>query len=124
MRTAIGSVRGLGSAREGAGHWKLQRLTAIGGVLLGIWFVISALSLAGTSYAEVRAWLGRPINTTLMLLLVVSMWWHAKLGVQVVIEDYVHNEAAKVASLVALVLLTCLFAGLSVVSILKVALGS
>ena len=111
MRTAIGSVRGLGSAREGVGHWKMQRLTAIGGVLLAIWFVISALSLAGAGYAEVRAWLARPVNTTLMLLLVVSMWWHAKLGVQVVIEDYVHNEGAKVASMVVLVLLTWLFAG-------------
>lgn len=124
MRTAIRSVRGLGSAHEGVDHWKMQRLTAIGGVLLTIWFVLSALSLAGAGYGEVRAWLGRPVNTTLMLLLVLSMWWHAKLGVQVVIEDYVHNEAAKVASMVALVLLTCLFAGLSVVSILKVALGS
>ena len=124
MRTAIGSVRGLGSAREGVGHWKLQRLTAIGGVLLAIWLVISALSLAGADYATARAWLARPLNTTLMLLLVVSMWWHAKLGVQVVIEDYVHNEGAKVASMVVLVLLTWLFAGLSAVSVLKVALGS
>ena len=124
MRSAIGSVRGLGSAREGVGHWKVQRLTAVGGVLLAIWFVISAVSLASSDYAQVRAWLARPLNTTLMLLLVVSMWWHAKLGVQVVVEDYVHNEAVKVASMVALVLLTWLFAGLSVVSVLKVALGS
>lgn len=124
MRTAIGSVRGLGSAHEGVGHWKVQRLTAIGGVLLAIWFVISAIGLAGSDYAEVRAWLGRPFNATMMLLLVLSMWWHAKLGVQVVIEDYVHNEAVKVASMVALVLLTCLFAGLSAVSVLKVAFGS
>lgn len=124
MRTAIRNVRGLGSAHEGVDHWKVQRLTAIGGVLLAIWFVLSALSLAGAGYAEIRAWLGRPVNTTAMLLLVLSMWWHAKLGLQVVIEDYVHNEAVKVASMIALVLLTCLFAGLSAVSVLKVAFGS
>ena len=124
MRTAIGTARGLGSARSGVGHWKIQRLTAIGGVPLGLWFVASAISLAGADHATVSAWLARPLNATLMLLLVVSMWWHAKLGLQVVIEDYVHNEAAKVASLVAIVLVACLLGGLSVVSILKVALGS
>jgi succinate dehydrogenase / fumarate reductase membrane anchor subunit len=124
MRTAIGSARGLGSAREGVGHWKMQRLTAIGGVVLGLWFVVSAISLAGADFAAVRSWLGRPLNATLMLLLVVSMYWHAKLGLQVVIEDYVHHEGVKVVSLVAIVLLAFLLGGLSVVSILKVALGS
>jgi succinate dehydrogenase / fumarate reductase membrane anchor subunit len=124
MRTAIGSARGLGSAREGVGHWKMQRLTAIGAVPLGLWLVVSAISLSGADHATVQAWLARPLNATLMLLLVLSMYWHAKLGLQVVIEDYVHNEGVKVVSMIVLVLVACLLAALSVVSILKVALGS
>jgi succinate dehydrogenase / fumarate reductase membrane anchor subunit len=124
MRSAIGMVRGRGSAREGVGHWKLQRLTAIANVPLVLWFIVSAVSLSGADHAAVTAWLAGPFNATLMLLLVLSTFWHARLGLQVVIEDYVHHEGVKVAALIAVTFALFLLGGLAVVSILKVALGS
>jgi succinate dehydrogenase / fumarate reductase membrane anchor subunit len=124
MRTAIGVIRGRGSAREGVGHWKLQRLTAIANVPLVLWLVVSAVSLSGAGYAEVRAWLAGPFNATMMLLLVLSAFYHARLGLQVVVEDYVHHEGLKLAALVGITLALFLLGGLCVVSILKVALGS
>jgi succinate dehydrogenase / fumarate reductase membrane anchor subunit len=124
MRTAIGTARGHSSVREGARAWMAQRLTAIALVPLGLWFVLAALSLSGADHAAVAAWLGRPLNATLMLLLVLTSFWHAKLGLQVIIEDYVHNEAVKVAALIGVIFAVFLLGGLSAVSILKVALGS
>jgi succinate dehydrogenase / fumarate reductase membrane anchor subunit len=124
MRTALGRVRGLGAARKGVEHWKVQRITSIALVPLGLWFVISAIGLSGDTYAETRAWLASPFNATCMLLLVLAAFYHAQLGVQVIVEDYVHHEGVKVASLLALTFAVFLFGGLSVVSILVVALGS
>jgi succinate dehydrogenase / fumarate reductase membrane anchor subunit len=124
MLTVRGGSRGLGSIRAGAGDWKLQRLTAMAGVPLGLWFVVSAVGLSGADHAAVAAWLGRPLNATLMLLLVLSMFWHAKLGLQVVIEDYVHHEGAKVVLLIAIIFAVFLLGGLCAVAVLKVAFGS
>lgn len=123
-RSAIGRVKARGSAREGLGHWKMQRLTSIGLVLLVIWFAFSAVSLSGAGYAEVRAWLAGPLNATMMVLLVIAAFWHAKLGVQVIIEDYVHHEGIKIGSLVALKLAAVALAAACLVSIVKVSLGS
>lgn len=124
MRTAIGLIRGRGSAREGVGHWKLQRLTAIANVPLALWFVACAVSLSGAGYAAVRDWLSGPFNATMMLLLVLSTFYHARLGLQVVVEDYVHHEGIKIATLVAITFVVFLLGGLCAMSILKVALGS
>jgi succinate dehydrogenase / fumarate reductase membrane anchor subunit len=124
MHSATGSVHSRGSAREGAQHWKMQRLTAIANVPLALWFIFSAVSLSGADHAAVAAWLARPLNATLMLLLVLSVFYHARLGLQVVVEDYVHHEGLKVATLVAITFALFLLGGLAVVSILKVALGS
>ncbi|MGI9435867.1 MAG: succinate dehydrogenase, hydrophobic membrane anchor protein [Geminicoccaceae bacterium] len=84
-------IRGLGSAGEGVGHWKMQRLTAIANVLLVLWFLASAISLAGAGYEETKAWLASPLCASLMTMLVISAFYHMKLGIQVVIEDYVHH---------------------------------
>jgi succinate dehydrogenase / fumarate reductase membrane anchor subunit len=124
MRSATSRVHSLGSARKGAGHWWMQRLTSIAGIPLGLWFVVSAIHLSGAGHAETRLWLAAPFNATCMLLLVLNFFYHAKLGAQVIIEDYVHHEAAKLASLVAVTLACFLFGGLCVVAILSVALGS
>ncbi len=124
MRSATSRVRSLGSARKGVGHWWMQRITSIAGIPLGLWFVVASIHLSGASYVDARFWLAAPFNATCMLLLVLTFFYHARLGVQVIIEDYVHHEAAKLASLVALTLACFLFAGLCVVSILSVALGS
>lgn len=123
-RSAIGRVKARGSAREGLGHWKMQRLTSIAMVLLVIWFVLSAVSLSGASYEEVRAWLASPFSATMMVLLVVAAFWHAKLGIQVVIEDYVHHEGTLIASLVVLNLAVVALAAACLVAIVKVSLGS
>lgn len=124
LRTPISQIRGLGSAKEGFGHWKMQRFTALTNVFLVIWFLISAISLAGASYEETRAWLTSPISASLMLLLIVSAFYHAKLGIQVVIEDYVHHEGFKLASLTALTLATIGLGVACVVAVLTISMGS
>ena len=123
-RSPLAKARGLGAARSGVGHWTHQRLTAISNLLLVLWFVFSALALAGADYLEVRAWLASPVSASLMILLVISTFYHARLGVQVVIEDYVHHEGAKLAALAALTLVVVALAVACIVAVLKVSLGS
>src|SRR5512147_1791179 len=100
FRTPIGRARGLGSAKDGTAHWWAQRLTALALVPLVLWFVISILRLVGAGRAAVVDWLDSPVSAGLMILLIIATFHHAQLGVQVVIEDYVHNEAAKIASII------------------------
>jgi succinate dehydrogenase / fumarate reductase membrane anchor subunit len=123
-RSPIARVRGLGAARSGVGHWSRQRLTAISNLVLVLWFVFSALALAGADYQQVRRWLGSPISASLMILLVVSICYHARLGLQVVVEDYVHREPAKIALLIAIPLIMTALAVMCIVAVLKVSLGS
>ncbi|MGE5546939.1 MAG: succinate dehydrogenase, hydrophobic membrane anchor protein [Solirubrobacterales bacterium] len=123
LRSPIGRARGLGSAKSGAGHYWLQRLTAIGLVPLALWFVISVIGLAGADYAVFKGWLGRPFNATMMLLVMLTAIYHAVLGVQVVVEDYVHTESSKWALLIGTRLLGAFLAVFMTVSILKVAVG-
>jgi succinate dehydrogenase / fumarate reductase, membrane anchor subunit len=122
--TPLGRARGLGAARGGVGHWKLQRLTAISNAVLVLWFVFSAMALAGASYEEVRAWLASPLTATLMILLVLSVFQHAPLGLQVIIEDYVHHPGARIAALVLVRLVVAGLAVACIVAILTVAFGS
>jgi succinate dehydrogenase / fumarate reductase membrane anchor subunit len=122
-RTPIAKVRGLGSARSGLQHWKMQRLTAISNVLLVLWFLFSAMALSGSDYDEVRAWLASPVTASLMVLLIISTFYHARLGLQVIIEDYVHREGAKIASLVAVALLVLALAVACIVAVLTIAIG-
>ena len=99
-RTPLGRVRGLGAAKEGVQHWWVQRLTAVALVPLSLWFVASVIRLAGAEHEAVSAWLAAPLPLGLMIVLVVAAFWHAQLGLQVVIEDYVHAEGAKLVLLV------------------------
>jgi succinate dehydrogenase / fumarate reductase membrane anchor subunit len=114
MQAAIGKVRSRGSARSGAGTWKAQRFTAIANLLLVLWFVVNAIAMAGSAYAEWVAW---------MILLVLSTCYHARIGLQEVVEDYVHHEIGKVAILVGITLVAALLATAGVVSVLMIALG-
>ncbi len=98
-RSALGQVRGLGSAKEGTGHWWSQRLTSLALVPLSLWFMISLAAMAGADHASVVAWIGSPVVAGLMILLVTATFYHAYLGLQVVIEDYVHGEGWKMALL-------------------------
>lgn len=100
--TSIGRVRGLGSAHSGSHHWLLQRYTAIGNLFLGLWLAFSLATMPGYDYATVMKWVTAPLSATLLALFVVSTFWHARLGLQVVIEDYVHEHANKFAAMAAL----------------------
>lgn len=122
LRSPLGRVRGLGSAKEGVGHWLAQRITAIALVLLGFWFVAAVVSNVGADYATFAAWLGRPGNATLMILTMIAAFWHAALGLQVVIEDYVHG-VARTASLIAVKIACFALGAFGVLSVLKVAVG-
>ena len=100
MSTPLGRVRGLGSAREGTEHFWRQRLTAIANVPLTLFFVGLLVSLNGAGFAETRAVLSNPFVALLLLAFVVSALYHMRLGMQVIIEDYIHGEAMKLALLV------------------------
>lgn len=117
-------VRGLGSAKSGVHHWWLQRVTAAGNLLLMIWFLASLLLLPNLSHASVVAWVAQPLVAVPLLLLILSAFWHARLGVQVLIEDYVHNESAKLLALVALNFFILGAGALSVFSVLAIAFGA
>ena len=99
LRSPLGRVLGRGSAGEGVGHWWVQRVTAVALLPLTVWFAVSLLQLELQSYEQVRGWLGQPWVAVLTILLVLTLAWHSKLGVQVVIEDYVHGKGAKTTML-------------------------
>jgi len=118
-RTQLGRVRGLGSAKSGTGHWWAQRLTAIALIPLVIWFVVSVIVLTGAPHAAVVAWLGNPLTATLMVLLIFATFHHAQLGLQVVIEDYVHGEGTRLALIVLVKFAAILLGTGSVIAALK-----
>lgn len=89
LRSKLGRARGLGSAKEGAHHWWMQRVTAIALIPLGLWFVATIIALAGAEYAEATAVLGNPLVAVLMVLTIVATFYHAQLGMQVIYEDYI-----------------------------------
>ena len=122
--TPLGRARGLGAAHGGLAHWKAQRLTAISTAVLVLWFVFSAMALAGSGYDEVRAWWASPLAATLMILLIISVFYHAPLGLQVIIEDYVHHPGIRIAAVVLVRLMVAALAVACIVAVLTVALGS
>lgn len=123
LRTPLGRVRGLGSAREGTRHWWAQRLTAIALIPLSVWFICALVKMISMEYATVIAWMQSPIVSSLLILFIFSLFYHAQLGMQVVIEDYVASEALKLGSII-LLKFVMLFAGLaSIIAVLKILLG-
>lgn len=117
-------VRGLGSAKSGVHHWWLQRVTAAGNLLLMIWFLASLLLLPNFAHSSVVAWIGQPLVAVPLILLIFSVFWHARLGVQVLIEDYVHAEGQKLLSLLALNFFILGAGAVSVFAVLKIAFGA
>ena len=124
METPIARVRGLGSARSGAHHWWLERMTSVAAFVLFVWLIASVLRLPALDHATVREWLRSPLAAVPMLLLIVATFWHLKLGLQVVIEDYVHEAGSK-AFLILLVNFFAIAGGaLAFFSVLSIAFGS
>jgi len=123
LRSPLGRAIGLGSAKHGADHWWAQRVSAVALILLGLWFAASLIAHAGADHGAVVAWLRNPITAILMLLLVATTFYHAALGLQVVIEDYVHSEWLKVSSLVAMWLISMGMAVAGIFAVLRIAFG-
>jgi len=123
LNTPLRQVLGLGSAKSGVHHWWVQRLTSIALVPLSIWFVVSLLCLPAFDHATVTAWMSQGLTALLLVLLVLTATWHSRLGVQVVIEDYVHGAGARTLLLVLIGFAHVLLAAAGVFAILKVALG-
>ena len=123
MRSPLGRAIGLGSAKEGVEHWWLQRITAVALVPLSLWFVIAIIRLVGADSDGVRDWVGNPLPAIMLVLLLIATFYHAALGLQVVIEDYVHAELTKLG-LVIIVRLACFaFAVAGIFAVLSMAVG-
>jgi succinate dehydrogenase / fumarate reductase membrane anchor subunit len=121
--TSIGKVRGLGSAHEGAHHWLLQRFTAIGNLVLMGWLITSFILLPDFSFEAVTAWLASPVSAAAMVLLIISLFWHARLGLQVVLEDYVQDAGTKFGLFALLNIAVFGGGALAIFSVAKLALG-
>jgi succinate dehydrogenase / fumarate reductase membrane anchor subunit len=124
LRSPLGKVLGTGSAKDGTGHWWGQRLSAVGLVPLTLWFFFSLLLLPSLDYATVRAWLSVPISSFFAMLLVAVLAYHAYLGTNEVVEDYVHGPVAKLFLLLSLRFAYVLCGGAGIFAILRVAFGS
>jgi succinate dehydrogenase / fumarate reductase membrane anchor subunit len=123
LRTPLSRARGLGSAKQGVHHWWAQRITAVALIPLVVWFAISLIMLSGADYAVVRAWIGSPAVMVLLTLTIVIGLHHGQLGMQEVVEDYVHSEGLKLA-LIVLLRFTAVFFGLAaIVAILRIGFG-
>ena len=123
LRSPLGRVLGLGSARGGSSHWYAQRVTAVALVLLALWLVVSLASLADASYGQVTGWLRWPPNSALALLLVVVAAWHAVLGLQVVVEDYVADKGTRLLVLIVIKFAFVAAAVVGVLAVLRIAFG-
>ena len=124
LRSPLGRVLGLGSAKGGSGHWYAQRVTAVALVILGLWFVASLFMLgAGASYEAVTGWLRAPFSAVMTLLLVGVGAYHALLGLQVVFEDYVSDKGTRLVVLVALKFALVVAALVGMFGVLRIAFG-
>jgi succinate dehydrogenase / fumarate reductase membrane anchor subunit len=121
LKSPLGQVRGLGSAKSGTHHWWAQRVTAVALVPLTLWFVFALATHAGADHASASAWLAHPINSILALLLIAATFHHLHLGLQVVIEDYIHHEGFKIATLMVVKLLSIALGVAAAFAVLKVA---
>jgi succinate dehydrogenase / fumarate reductase membrane anchor subunit len=121
LRSPLGRVRGLGSAKGGTHHWWLQRVTSIALLPLTIWFALAAASLAGASYIDTVAWIGRPWNAVLLLATIGLTFHHTASGLQVVMEDYANVEWVKVGGILAIKAICMMLALASALAVLKIA---
>lgn len=123
MRSPLGRAIGLGSAKEGVEHWLAQRIAAVALVPLALWFVVAVLRLLGADLDTVQDWAGRPLPAILLVLLLIATFYHAALGLQVVIEDYVHHQLTRLGLVVLVRLAAIALAVAGIVAVLTLALG-
>ena len=124
LRSPLGRVLGAGSAKEGTDHWWMQRVSAIALAVLGAWFLVSMQGLGSFELESVQAWISHPWNGVLLVLLGITLSYHSSLGVQVVIEDYVHGPFIKVLALVGNKFAHIIVAAAATFAVLKIAFGS
>jgi succinate dehydrogenase / fumarate reductase, membrane anchor subunit len=121
LRTPLSQVKGLGSAKEGTDHFWMQRLTAIGLIPLVVWIAFSVARLPSMSQADIQTWLSSPFSAVMMTLFLIAAFWHAKMGLQVVIEDYVGNHAVRTVAIIAVTLICFALGVTGVFSVLHMA---
>ncbi|MDE2581101.1 MAG: succinate dehydrogenase, hydrophobic membrane anchor protein [Rhodospirillales bacterium] len=121
-RSQLGRARGLGAARAGSAHWWAQRVSALALVPLSLWFIAGMIGLEGAPRAAVAAWLHGPVALVLLLCLIAASFWHMALGLTVVIEDYVHQEGARLTLVLGVRAASVLLALLCAVSALRLGL--
>jgi succinate dehydrogenase / fumarate reductase membrane anchor subunit len=121
LRSPVARARGLGSAKEGVSHWWAQRLTALALIPLGLWFVASVVCLAGADHAAIAQWLSTPFTLGALALTIIAAFYHAVLGLQVVVEDYVHGHAAKLILIILIQFAAFGFATAAIIALLVAA---
>lgn len=121
LRSPLGRVRGAGSARSGSHHWWMQRVTSIALLPLTIWFILSLASSAGMTHEQARGWIGHPLNAVLLLALIGLTFHHVAAGLQVIIEDYVRRDAARIAALLAVKGASALLALAAALAVIRIA---
>ena len=124
LRSPLGRVLGLGTAKDGTGHWWGQRVSGIALAVLGLWFALSIATLPGFGHADAVAFIGEPLHAVLLMLLTVTMAYHSWLGVQVVIEDYVHGHGLKVVALILSRFAHIFLAVVGLFAILRLGIGT
>ena len=124
LRSPLGRVLGLGTAKDGTGHWWGQRISGIALALLGLWFVVSIAMMPGFGHAEAVAFISQPLHAVLLMLLTVTIAYHSWLGVQVVIEDYVHSHGLRIGSLILSRFAHVFLAVVGLFAILRLGIGA
>ena len=124
LRTPLSQVKGLGSAKEGTGHFWVQRLTAIGLVPLVLWLSFSIAALPGMDYVSIREWISSPFTSIMLILFLIAGFYHAKLGLQTVIEDYIGNHSTRTVMIIIVSFLAAILAVTGVFSVLRIAFAT
>ncbi len=123
LRSPLSRVLGSGSAKEGTDHWWIQRVTAIGLLILGLWFLLAIARLESYGHSDLVAWVGHPFNAVMLLLAAAALAWHSAVGIQVIIEDYVHGPLLKVASIILNKFAHLLLGTAAILAVLSIALS-